>query len=274
MSGIRMAVLGICAALLVACATRGPAGADEAAGRLVGARTLRIAVDDRRGFDLDVATYVANGLNARNIEWIDVFSQDRIKIIEDDEADLVVSAFAITANRLDRISFAGPYIISGQDIAIRVSDAPFITGLASLEKKKVCSVIGSTSVDRLVEEFGKPWDTPTHLVRLESTRQCINELLANRVDAVSTGNMILASYVAEQPGRLRLVGHPFTIDNVGIGLTKGDSRDIVAINNILRKMIYDGTWAASIKKNFGPAAGIFLSNPPTPGTMKPSWSIP
>jgi hypothetical protein len=38
----------------------------------------------------------------------------------------------------------------------------------------------------------------------------------------------------------------------------------VVINRILRKMIQDGTWAASVRKNLGAAARLFLADPPVP----------
>jgi glutamate transport system substrate-binding protein len=86
--------------------------------------------------------------------------------------------------------------------------------------------------------------------------------------------MILAGYAAERPGQLRLVNRPFTVDNVGIGLAKSDTKEVVLINRILQNMIDDGTWARSVRKHFGRAADLFTANPPVPGQMKPSWSLP
>jgi glutamate transport system substrate-binding protein len=230
--------------------------------------------NERRGFEIDVANYIASGLKVRHIEWHDVFPADRVKVLENGEVDMVIAAFAISANRMDKISFAGPYIISGQDIVIRSSDAASITGLDSLKGKKVCVILNSTSAERLVQEFGKEWDIPEHIIRLESPRQCITELLAGKVDAVSSGNMILAGYVAKQPDRLLMVNRPFTVDNVGIGLASSDAQEAVLINRILKDMIDDGTWAKSINEHFGRVAELFLANPPVPGQLKPSWSIP
>jgi glutamate transport system substrate-binding protein len=229
---------------------------------------------NRRGFDIDVATYVARGLGAQHIEWSDIFTRTRELVLQNGDVDMVVALYTITVNRLEKVSFAGPYFIVGQDIMIRASDAAVITGLDSLKDRKVCSGINTTSSERLVQEFGKTWDVPAHLVELESIRQCVNELLAGKVDAVSTDNMILAGYAAEQPDRLRLVGRPFTADSIGIGLAKGDTQDISLINKILQKMIDDGTWAASVRKNFGTMADLILKHPPTPGHIETSSTAP
>jgi glutamate transport system substrate-binding protein len=294
MAGFRIITVAVCMILMASCSTDNRSSTtspplSQTTGRFIAKESLRIAVrvdnpglgeivngnpNERKGFEIDVANYVAHGLGVQRIEWYDVFPVDRIKVLENGEVDMEIAAIAISANRMDKISFAGPYIISGQDIMIRPSDATTITGLSSLKEKKVCSTINSTSVERLVQEFGKRWDVPEHLVRLESVRQCITELLAGTVDAVSSGNMILAGYAAEYPDRLLLVNRPFTVDNVGIGLASSDSQEADLINKILKNMIDDGTWAKSIKKNFGPAADLFLANPPVPGQLKPSWSIP
>ena len=292
-TGFRIITVGVCIAFVAACVTGQPTGTTsptppQATGRLASKDSLRIGVrvdnpglgeivdgdpNKRKGFEIDIANYVAHGLGVRHIEWHDVFPADRVKVLEKGEVDMVIAAFAISANRMDRVSFAGPYIISGQDILIRPSDNTSITGLSSLKEKKVCVTLNSTSAERLVQEFGKSWDVPEHIIRLESVRQCIAKLLDGVVDAVSSGNMILAGYVAARPDRLLLVNHPFTVDNVGIGLA-GDTQEAVLINEILKRMINDGTWARSIKENFGRNADLFLTNPPVPGQLKPSWSIP
>jgi glutamate transport system substrate-binding protein len=111
-------------------------------------------------------------------------------------------------------------------------------------------------------------------MQLESVRQCIANLLDGTVDAVSSGNIILAGYVATQPDRLLMVNRPFTVDNVGIGLASSDAREVPVINKVLKNMVDDGTWARSIKEHFGRGADLFLVNPPVPGQLKPSWSIP
>jgi glutamate transport system substrate-binding protein len=229
--------------------------------------------ENRKGFDIDVANYVAEGLGAK-VEWYDVSPRTREAVLENGDVDLVIAGYTVSANRQEKVAFAGPYLIVGQDIVVRISDAATVTGLGSLEDKKVCTTINSTSAERLVQEFGKAWDVPEHMVTMESIRQCINELLAGKVDAVSTDNIILAGYVDEQPDRLHLVGRPFTDDNIGVGLAKGNARDVSRINEILQEMIDDGTWAKSVEDHFGSSADSIIKNQPKPGEWKPSWLIP
>ncbi|WP_239406138.1 transporter substrate-binding domain-containing protein [Frankia sp. Cj3] len=290
----RLVIAGTCILAAVACGVSQPDSAtpptpSPESGDLTHKDTLRVGVridnpglgeivngdpNNRQGFEIDVVKYIASRLGAKHIEWHDVFPAERAKVLESGEVDIVVAAFAISANRMDQVSFAGPYIMSGQDILIRSSDADSITGLASLNTKKVCVTLNSTSAERLVQEFGKKWNTTDHIISLPTIRECIAKLLDGGVDAVSSGNMILVGYAAANPARLLMVGHPFTVDNVGIGLASSNSRSIPAINAALKQMVDDGTWAKSIREHFGQAAGLFLANPPVPGRLSPSWSIP
>jgi glutamate transport system substrate-binding protein len=296
-SGLRLAAFAGCLLLTVtACAAKDADSKPQSAvsptqahGPLLGKAVLKIGVNidqpgtaeivngdpnNRRGFDIDVANYVARALGAKKIEWLDVYTQDREKVLQTGEADLVIATYAISQNRMEKVSFAGPYILSGQDILIRAADVGKITELASLRDRRTCTATNSTSSERLVMEFGKGWDLPEHHIRLDTSTQCINELLAGNVDAFSTGNIILLGYAAEQPDRLRVVGRPFTVDNVGIGVAKDDTLDVAFINHVLQQMIDDGTWAASVRRHFGAGVDLILANTPTPGKLKPSWSIP
>lgn len=243
--------------------------------RLTGKKRISIAVKidqpgigeivdyRRRGIDIDVANYIAGRLGAEPV-WHDVTSEDREKLIESGQADLVIASYSMNERRLDKIAFAGPYLIAGQDILIDRSDADTITGEESLRDKRVCGVGNSASTERLVTFFGKAWDTPRNLIRRNGYGQCVSELLAGRVDAVSTDNSLLAGYVAEHPDRLRLVGRPFSTEEYGIGLPKDATEDVARINAILRQMIDDGTWARSIETHLGRSAAPFLQAVPDP----------
>ncbi|GAA0978417.1 glutamate ABC transporter substrate-binding protein [Acrocarpospora macrocephala] len=277
-----MTLLRLIAALtvLTACGATTPETkpTEQPSHTLVGKTTLTIAVkigpglmeyvkDDpssRSGFDADVANYVARQLGATKIAWKDVLTKDREEVLQNGSADLVVATYTMNENRRDIVSFAGPYLIVGQDILIRTADIGKITGLDSLKNRQTCASQGSTSAQRLVQHFGAAWDTPDHLVRENSTIVCRDGLLAGRYDAVSTDNSILVGYAAQHPEQLHLVGQPFTSEEIGIGLANRHAADVPKINEILREMIRSGEGAKSIRKHFGPLADSFLKNVPKP----------
>jgi glutamate transport system substrate-binding protein len=102
------------------------------------------------------------------------------------------------------------------------------------------------------------------LVRTTGYSTCVQKLLDGDIDAISTENAILAGYAAQYPDRLLMVNRPFSREEFGIGLPNAYTNDVKRINEILREMIKDGSWSASVRKHFGRWAGTFLANPPRP----------
>ena len=73
------------------------------------------------GFDVDVATYVAQqlGYAPDKIEWKESPSAQRENLIENDQVDFIVATYSITDERKKRVDFAGPYLITGQSLLVK-----------------------------------------------------------------------------------------------------------------------------------------------------------
>ena len=209
------------------------------------------------GFDVDVATYVAEqlGYTPDKIEWKEAVSAQRENLIDNNQVDYVVATYSITDERKKRVDFAGPYLVTGQSLLVQESNTD-ITGKDSLAGKSLCSVKGSTPAQKIKDEF------PTvQLQEYPNYSACIEALKSGKVAAVTTDEVILAGYAAQSPGAFKLVGGTFSTENYGIGLKKGDTELLNKINDALKKMEADGAWAAAFEKNLGPA-GIETPEPP------------
>ena len=216
-----------------------------------------------KGLDVDVATYVAKelGHDAKDIQWVQAPSAQRETLISTGQVDMVVATYSITDSRKEKISFAGPYFIAGQDLLIRNDDTS-ITGPDSLTGKKLCSVTGSTSAQKVVDKF-----PGVNLREFGTYSECVAALVANGVDAVTTDNTILAGYAAQDQykGKLKVVGETFSEERYGIGIKKGDTATCEKINTALEKMVTDGAWQKAVDDNLGPAGfKVDSANPPKP----------
>ncbi|MFQ6272500.1 glutamate ABC transporter substrate-binding protein [Kutzneria viridogrisea] len=221
----------------------------------VGFRTLN---GDYRGFDVDVARYVAQelGVSADRIEWKEAEPADREKLITSGQVDFVVAAYTINDKRKQQVDFAGPYFSVGQDLLVRQTDTS-ITGPQSLNGKRLCSVAGSTSAQQVKAKFAQG----ASLVEYGRYSDCVTALLANIVDAVTTDDVILAGYAAQNPELLKVVNQPFTKDSYGIGLRKGDQDSRVKIDDAVQKMISSGAWQQALQTNLG-KSGYKIPDPP------------
>lgn len=210
------------------------------------------------GFDVDVATYVAGklGVSPDKITFKEAPSAQRETLIQNGQVDYVVGTYSITDQRKQKVDFAGPYYVAGQSLLVR-ADNTDITGPESLKGgKKLCSVKGSTPAQNIQKNYAND----VQLQEYDTYSLCVEALKSGAVDAVTTDNIILAGYAAQSPGQLKVVGQPFTTENYGIGLKKGDKESRDKINDAIESMINDGSWKASLAKNLGPTFQI--PNPP------------
>ncbi|MEZ0072236.1 glutamate ABC transporter substrate-binding protein [Planotetraspora sp. GP83] len=214
------------------------------------------------GLDVDVARYVAKelGVPESGITFKEAQSANREPFIQQGQVDMVVATYSITDDRKKKISFAGPYLITGQDILVRADDAT-ITDVESLKDKKVCGAQGSSSPKRLAEKFGPEWESK-NLTQQQGYAACLPLLQNKQVDAISTDATILAGFATQFPGQFKLIGKPFSTEKYGIGIKKDDKSGRDAINNALEKMFKDGSWRKAIDANLGEFGKFFTSPPP------------
>jgi glutamate transport system substrate-binding protein len=139
------------------------------------------------------------------------------------------------------------------------ADNSDITGPESLQNnKKLCSVSGSTPAQRIKDKY-----PGVQLQQYDTYSACVEALKNGAIDAVTTDEVILAGYAAQSPGAFKIVGKPFSEENYGIGLKKGDTDLCTKITDAIKKMESDGAWKAAWDKNLGPA-GLAAPAPPTP----------
>lgn len=220
--------------------------------------------DSFSGFDVDTATYVAAalGVPAANITWKQADGDERQQLLTSGEADLIVTTFSITDERKQQIDFAGPYFVAHQDLLVRRNEEE-ITSPETLNGKRLCSVPGTTSAANVKEKYLGQID----LVELPTFSDCVKALADSEVDAVTTDDVILAGFAAEDQyrGKLKVIGKGFSDEIYGIGVKQGDTAMVEKVNAALKQYIDDGSWAKSLNSTVRPS-GYSIPDPPTPGT--------
>lgn len=262
-------------AVSVAFALTACGGSDDDSGDSGGGDSIKIGIkfdqpglglkegSKYTGFDVDVATYIAEkmGYDEGDIKWVQAPSPQRETMLETGQVDMIVATYSITDERKEKVGFAGPYFIAGQDLLIRADDSS-IKSVDDLDGKKLCSVTGSTSAQNVKDKVAG-----VNLQEFKTYSECLPALVSGAVDALTTDDTILAGYAsqASYKGKLKVVGQPFSEENYGVGLKKGDSEMCTKVTDAITSMIEDGTWEKLVAANFGesgftPGEG----NPPTP----------
>ena len=290
MSTRRMGAAAATAALalaLTACGSdAGDSGSDDTASS--GASGLKIGIkfdqpglglkkgSEYTGFDVDVAKYVAKelGTDAADITWVQAPSAQREALISNGQVDLVFATYSITDARKEKVSFGGPYFIAGQDLLVRADDTS-ITGPDSLDGKKLCSVTGSTSAQKVKDTY-----PGVQLQEFATYSECLPALANKGVDALTTDDTILAGFAAqpEYAGKFKVVGKPFSEEKYGVGLKKGDTALCEKVNAAISKMIRTArgrrrSTPTSARPATSPAPATRRRPPPAPD-VRPRRGMP
>ena len=220
---------------------------------------LEPGADAPKGFDIEMGRIVAGalGIDDSGINWKQTVSDNREPFLQDGTVDIVIASYSITHDRRKVVGQAGPYYVTGQQLLVREEDKDKITKPEDTKGKKVCSVTGSTSLQRMEDEYGAspvPFDTYS---------ECVDQLEQGTVDAVTTDGAILLGYAAENPDKLEVVGEPFSEERYGIGFSKDDDEMCQFLTDTIKKSYDDGTWADAFEATLG-QSGVDTPEPPEP----------
>jgi glutamate transport system substrate-binding protein len=224
-----------------------------------GLGNINLETDEPEGFDVEIGKIVAGklGIEPDQIEWIETVSANRESFIVNDRVDLVIATYTINDERKEQVDFAGPYYVAGQDLLVREDDNS-INGPDDLSGKRVCAASGSTPIENIRTNY--PDAEP---VEFDTYTECVDQLEAGQIDAVSTDDIILAGYAADPKyeGLFRVVGETFSEEPYGIGHKKGedDWRDF--LNDTLEESYEDGSWKEAFDNTLG-ASGVEAPEPP------------
>jgi glutamate transport system substrate-binding protein len=216
--------------------------------------------DQPEGFDVEIAKIVAGklGIQPDGVTFSEAPSAIREEVLEQDRVDMVVATYTINDRRKERVSFAGPYYVAGQDLMV-LSDNTTITGPDSLRaaNARVCSVSGSTPSETI-----KQYVDEANLVLFDVYSKCADALRTNQVDAVTTDNVILLGLIDQSAGQFKLVDQKFTEEPYGIGIKKGDVAFCEFINQTLKEAEADGSYQAAWESTAGKVAPEAPTLPP------------
>lgn len=215
------------------------------------------------GFDVNVATYVANelGYAKKQIIFRSVTVSDYSKRLNSNLVDIVAAPLPIgTTTSDDTTTFAGPYLSAAQGLLVRADDAETITGTEDLAGRTVCTVTGSGASDsiRARQPRANIQERTTYL-------QCVTALLVGEADAVSGDDAVLAGLAANEGSQyLHVVADRFGTSLHAVSVKAGQSALAAKIDAILKQMITSGAWRSfademSDQLGYRPSAKL---NPP------------
>lgn len=215
------------------------------------------ASDVPTGFDIEVAKLLVADLgidpSSANVTWEETVSDNREPFLTSGKVDLVLASYSITDDRRKVVGQTGPYMVTGQQLLVPADSD--VDSIDDLKGKEVCSVTGSTSIDKINEKGAKG-------VGFDSYSECVQKVLDGSVEGMSTDGTILAGFAAQNEGQLKVVGDPFSEERIGVGYSKDHPEMCQWINDVLEDSFDDGSWAEAFEKTLGPS-GVDVPDAPT-----------
>ncbi len=195
------------------------------------------------GFDVDIATEIADRLGLE-LEVITTAWEGIIPGLKTDKYDIIMSAMTITDERKAEINFSDPYIDSNQSIAVKKGNTD-ITGPEDLAGKVVGVQVDTTGQFTAEEIAGI-----AEIRKYDTILLAFQELELGRIDAIMNDYPVNA-YLSKIRGQTEIAATVATDEQYGIGVKKGNSELLEAINGALEDMMADGTYDEIFEKWFG-----------------------
>ena len=205
-----------------------------------------------RGFDAGLYQLLARYIlgEETKYELTQVDSSTRESVLQSNQVDAVFATYSITPSRQEVISFAGPYYTSRQAVLVKAGNTE-VTGVDSLAGKTVATQSGSTGPD-ILAEFA-PEAVVQEFANDQEARLALEQ---GRVDAYVTDYTLLLNAIVKNPGTYEIAGDTFgPEDNYGIGLPL-DSDGVAFVNEFLKTIEENGTWAELWQISLGDRTGI------------------
>ena len=176
------------------------------------------------GFNIDYMNAVAKEAGfkviIKNTAWDGIFAG-----VEAGKYDAIISSVTITDKRKKAMDFSMPYVNAGQVLVVPVASPAKV--IADLKGKKLGAQIGTTGAMEIKKVKG------VELKSYDEIGLTFEDMAAGRIDGVVCDTPIAANYAlqkASYKGKFKIVGKPFTEENYGIVVKKGNKELLDLIN--------------------------------------------
>ncbi|GGT14895.1 glutamate ABC transporter substrate-binding protein [Streptomyces griseoviridis] len=211
------------------------------------------------GFDAALSRLLAKYIIGKpDTKLVNVTAATREALLKNHSVDAVIATYTITDERAKAVNFAGPYYVDGLGIQLR-EDQKGIASLDDLKGRTVTTQSGSTAA-AVVEER-----VPSAKIQLFDTNtECLQALRQGRADAYVLDQGVLAGNAGTHPD-VKVVAGTYGEQPYGIGLPLDRPDFKTFVNDWLRKIEADGTWATLWKNTIGTQVPGPVPTPPAIG---------
>ena len=214
-----------------------------------------------QGYEIDIANRLAKDLGV-TIDWIKTNAAGRVAVLQTKQADIAVSSFTPTLERLKTIGFTDPYATAVLSLLSR-TDRKDLGSVADFNRPEVKFAIprGSTVAKAIATYTPK-----ATVVEFSGFADTIAALDAGQADAMVIPEAMVNWTAKNSGGKYHNAGALGPPEDDAIGFPQGDFVWWLWLNRFVREINEDGTNYTLWIKWFGDAPmPAFIKPPPKSG---------
>lgn len=179
------------------------------------------------GLEVDLANALAAAMKVE-LQMVEMPFADLIPALENGDVDLVMSGMTITADRSRRVSFVGPYAISGKSILTTSAALAAAEAAEDLNESDIRLVTLANSTSETFVRMNLP---EAQLTTVASYDEAIAMLRANEAGALVADMPICLLTVMRYPNEgFATLNQPLTLEPIGIAVPANDPQ----LQNLVR----------------------------------------
>lgn len=191
------------------------------------------------GIDIDVAAAIAEKLGLE-LQVDDMDFDAALLAAQNGKSDIVMAGVTVTDERLKVMDFSDTYAEGIQSII--VPEDSDIASADDLTGKAIGTQRGTTGYIYCTDDFGED-----NVIAYDDGLTAVQALNNGQVDAVVIDNAPAQEFVEANPG-LKILDTAYAQEDYAIGVAKGNTELLNAINGALEELKADGTLQAIVDK--------------------------
>jgi polar amino acid transport system substrate-binding protein len=204
------------------------------------------------GYEIELANLLTEAMKLK-LRFVEKPFSELLPALENGEIDVILSGMTITPERNVKVSFVGPYIVSGKSVLAKSKRIYDLDEMDEINRPtvKAAALNGSTS-QRFVEKL----ISKVELVLTQDYESAVKLVLEDKVDIMIADYPICQLSILRHPeAGLATLEEPMTIEPIGIALPPNafQVHNLVenylnalhisgVLENLERKWFQDGSW--------------------------------
>lgn len=190
------------------------------------------------GIDVEIATAIAKKLGLE-LDILDMDFDSALLAVQQGKSDIVMAGVTVNEDRLLVMDFTDSYATGVQVVIVK--EGSDVT-MDNMGEGLIGTQRGTTGNLYCTDDYGEE-----HVVAYDDGFTAVQALMNGQVDCVVIDNAPAQEFVKNNAG-LTILDTEYAVEDYAIGLNKGNTALLDAINGALAELISDGTVQSIVDK--------------------------